>query len=135
MPPLLGGAEVAAVARLERGDAIGEQRLELVGPLQRLIGGAAGGQPLVDDRQRGQRAGDELGQVAVVPERPSGEPDERVVVDPVERVGRRSGSADSVRRSVARSARSSGDRENAIRSSSPASGSASTLTDARSPGW
>ena len=38
--------------------------------------------------QRGQRAGDELGQVAVVTERAAGEPGEGVVVDAVERVGR-----------------------------------------------
>ena len=77
--PLLGGAEVAAVARLEPGDAVGQQRLEFVGPFQRLVGRAARGQPLVDERQRRQRAGDELGQVAVMAERAAGEPDEGVV--------------------------------------------------------
>ena len=86
--PLLGGAEVAAVAWLQPGDAIGEQGLEFVGPFQRLIGRATDGQALVDDRQRGQRAGDELGQVAVVTQRATGEPGEGFVVDVSERVGR-----------------------------------------------
>ncbi len=62
--------------------------LQLVGPLQRLVGRAAGDQPFVDDRQRGQRAGDELGQVAVVAERATREPGEGLVVDVVERVDR-----------------------------------------------
>ncbi len=84
--PLLGGAEVAAVAGLEPRDAIGQQGLELVGAFQRLVGRTAGGQPFVDDRQGGQRAGDELGQVTVVAERATGEPDEGFVVD-VRRAG------------------------------------------------
>ena len=64
MAPLLGGAEVAAVTRLEPCDAVGQQGLQFVGPLERRVRRSAGGQSLIDDRQRGQRAGDELGQVA-----------------------------------------------------------------------
>ena len=50
MPPLLGGAEVAAVARLERGDAVGEQRPAVRWPAPAADRARRGGQPLVDDR-------------------------------------------------------------------------------------
>jgi hypothetical protein len=36
--PLLGGAEVAAVAGLEPGDAVGQQGLEFVGTFEGLVG-------------------------------------------------------------------------------------------------
>jgi hypothetical protein len=41
--PFVGGAEVAAVAGFEPGDAVGKKRLELVRALQRLVGHASPG--------------------------------------------------------------------------------------------
>lgn len=38
VPPFLGGAEVATVPGFERRDPVGEQRLEFIGALERLIG-------------------------------------------------------------------------------------------------
>ncbi|WP_291418354.1 hypothetical protein [Actinophytocola sp.] len=86
VPPLLARAELA-VAGLEPGDRVEQERLQLGGPLQRRVGPAAGGEPLADRGQRGQRAGHELAEVAVVGQGAAGEPDELGLGEPGERDG------------------------------------------------
>ena len=69
MPPLVGGAKGCRAARLQARDAFGQQRLELGGTLQRVVGGAARGQALGNHRQARERAGCQARQVAVVAQR------------------------------------------------------------------